>query len=215
MSVLPLILSLSLGVIGAMLFAFGMMFLVNWQKVFYKRNFLSVLVVSVVVLLSGFLLLYFLFPDNVVFVRLSNIYYGVDTSTRGRTTESFWLAWKVADERSIWFGSGLGQIKELAHAIVKKYFDYWGDLEVVRLPNAVGETLAIFGVTGLIIRFGLIFYLFFKTKVLSNYYRTCIFFFIFIYQFTGSFITNIVEYVLWCIAFSTAFVCFDRKGALK
>lgn len=215
MSVLPLILSLSLGVIGAMLFAFGMLFLFNWQKVFYKRNFLSVLVVSLVLLLLGFLILYFIFPNNVVFIRLNNIYYGVDTSTRGRTTESFWLAWKVAEERSIWFGSGLGQIKELAHAIVKKYFDYWGDLEVVRLPNAVGETLAIFGVTGLIIRFGLIFYLFFKTKVLSNYYRTCIFFFIFIYQFTGSFITNIVEYVLWCIAFSTAFVCFDRKGALK
>ena len=47
MSVLPLILSLSLGVIGGMLFSFGMMFFVNWQKVFYKRNFLSVLVVII------------------------------------------------------------------------------------------------------------------------------------------------------------------------
>jgi hypothetical protein len=215
MCILPLCLSLSLGVIGAMLFAFTMMIMVNWEKVFYKRSFLAVVVVGVTVLVFLTLVLFVFFPDNPVYIRLHNIYYGIDTSTRGRTTESFGLAWKVAAERSIWFGSGLGQIKELAYDIVKRYYDYWGDLETVRIPNAVGETLAIFGIAGLILRFGCIVYLFFKTKVLTNYYRTCIFFFVFIYQFTGSYITNIVEYVLWCIAFSSAFEAFNRRGAWR
>lgn len=215
MCVLPLVLSLSLGVIGAMLFAFAMMILVNWEKVFYKRSFLTVVVAGVSSLVFLVLVLFVFFPENPVYIRLHNIYYGIDTSTRGRTTESFGLAWKVAAERSIWFGSGLGQIKELAHDIVKRYYDYWGDLEVVRIPNAVGETMAIFGITGIVLRFASIVYLFFKTKVLTNYYRTCIFFFVFIYQFTGSYITNIVEYVLWCIAFSGVFNQFDRKGAWR
>jgi hypothetical protein len=82
---------------------------------------------------------------------------------------------------------------------------------VVRIPNAVAETMAIFGIFGIAIRFSLIFYFFIKTKVLENYYRTLLFVFVFVYQFTGSYITNIVEYVIWVIAFSTVFKQFDVK----
>ncbi|MBJ7428307.1 MAG: hypothetical protein JHD28_05040 [Bacteroidia bacterium] len=144
-------------------------------------------------------------------IRINNIISGVDTSANGRTTDSFEIAWMIAKERSIWFGSGLGQIKVLAYDIVKRYFNYWGDLEVIRIPNAVAETLAIFGVFGLLLRFGLIFYFFFKTKVLQNYYRTLLFVFVFVYQFTGSYITSAVEYVIWVLAFSSAFKQFDVK----
>ena len=118
----------------------------------------------------------------------------------------------VAKERSIWFGSGLGQVKELAYDIVKRYLNYWGELEVVRIPNAVAETLAIFGIFGIAIRFILIFYFFIKTKVLENYYRTLLFVFVFVYQFTGSYITNIVEYVIWVMAFSSVFKQFDVRN---
>lgn len=52
-------------------------------------------------------------------------------------------------------------------------------------------------------------YLFFKTAVYKNYYRLALFIFVFIYQFTGSYITNIVEYVIWILAFSNAFPQFN------
>lgn len=205
----PLLLSLSLGVLGALIISFFLLYLFHFKKIFYKKGFFSWLVLGLFVFVNVFIVLIVFFPDNVLFIRLMNIYNGIDTSTRGRTTESFGIAWKVASEKSIWFGSGLGQVKILAYDVVKKYYNYWGSLEVVRIPNSIAETLAIFGVFGLILRFGLIFYLFFKTKVFNNYYRTILFTFVFIYQFTGSYITSHVEYVIWILVFSSAFKNFD------
>ncbi len=209
----PLLLSLSMGVLGAMFIAFLVLYLLHFKKIFYKKRFFLWLVIGVFLLFSITLILTIYFPDNPVFVRLSNIYNGIDTSTKGRTKDSFGIAWMVANERSIWFGSGLGQVKVLAFDIVKRYYNYWGDLLVVRIPNSVAETLAIFGIFGLIFRFCLIFYLFLKTKVLSNYYRTILFIFVFVYQFTGSYITSPVELVMWILAFSSAFKQFDVKNS--
>jgi hypothetical protein len=47
--------------------------------------------------------------------------------------------------------------------------------------------------------------LFINTRVWQNHYQTVLFFYIFVYQFTGSFITNIAEYVIWVLAFSNVF----------
>lgn len=207
----PLLLSLSVGVLGGIAISFLALYLLHWEKIFYRKSFFRVLVLGVAAMVGITVFLYLFFPDNPIFVRLNNIYYGIDTSTKGRTSDSFSIAWMVAEERNIWFGSGLGQVKVLAHDIVKKYFNYWGELETVRIPNTVAETLAYFGIIGLLIRFGLIFYFFFKTKVLSNYYRTALFVFIFVYQFTGSYITSVIEYVIWVLAFSSAFKRFDVK----
>lgn len=207
----PLFLSLSMGVLGGMFISFGCLYVIHYKKIGYKKNFFLILAVTLILAIIGFLLLYLFNPDNALFVRIHNIYYGLDTSTKGRTTDSFGIGWKVAKERSIWFGSGLGQVKVLAFDVVKRYYNYWGNLDVVRIPNSVAETIAIFGIFGLLIRFGLIFYLFFKTKVLSNYYRTALFVFVFVYQFTGSYITSIVEYVMWVIAFSSVFKQFDVR----
>jgi hypothetical protein len=200
-----------MGVLGAILIAFLAIYIIHWQKVFYKRNFFNYLIIFLVVLFFTATIILIFFPNNVLLIRINNILSGIDTSTRGRTNESYKLAWMVAKEKSIWFGSGLGQVKELAYDVVKRYLNYWGELEVVRIPNAVAETMAIFGIFGIAIRFSLIFYFFIKTKVLENYYRTLLFVFVFVYQFTGSYITNIVEYVIWVIAFSTVFKQFDVK----
>lgn len=207
---IPLFLSLSLGVLASMAISFAAIYIINWKKVFYKKNFFNILFLVLALMVFIIVALFIFFPENALFIRISNILSGVDTSTRGRTTESFGIAWKVANERSLLFGAGLGQVKILAFDIVKKYYNYWGDVQTVRIPNAVAETMAIFGLLGLIIRFGLIFYLFFKTKVLSNHYRTALFVMVFVYQFTGSYITNIVEYVIWVLAFSSTFKQFDR-----
>lgn len=209
LTMLPLLLSLSMGVLGAMAISFMVLYIINWRKVFYKKNYFSVLFICITALFFLSIIILLFFPNNPVIVRINNIVSGIDTSTKGRTSDSFMMAWMTANERSVWFGSGLGQVKVLAYDIVKKYFSYWGELEVVRIPNAVAETLAIFGIFGLLFRFGLIFILFIKTKVLSNYYRMALFVFVFVYQFTGSYITNIVEYVIWTIAFSNAFKQFD------
>lgn len=206
---LPLLLSLSLGVLGGMAISFVAIYLLHWEKVFYRKSFFSVMVFCIVSVVGMVVFLYLFFPNNPIFVRINNIYYGIDTSTRGRTTDSFSIAWLVAKEKSVWFGAGLGQIKVLAYDIVKKYFSYWGELEVVRIPNTVAETLAYFGICGLMVRFGLIFYFFFKAKVLNNYYQTALFVFVFVYQFTGSYITNIVEYAIWVLAFSNTFPRFN------
>ncbi len=209
LTMVPLLLSLSLGVLGAMAISFVALYIINWKKVLYKKNYFSVLFIGTSLLLFIGLIMVLFFPTNALMVRINNIIMGVDTSTKGRTSDSFMMGWMVANERSIWFGSGLGQIKVLAYDIVKKYFSYWGELDVVRIPNAVAETLAIFGLFGLLFRFIIIFILFIKTKVLSNYYRTALFVFVFVYQFTGSYITNIVEYVIWVLAFSSSFKRFD------
>ena len=80
------------------------------------------------------------------------------------------------------------------------------------IPNAAAETLAIFGWTGLVLRILVEIFLFFYTRVWTNYYRLLLFLFVFIYQFTGSFITNIAEYVIWILAFTNVFHQFDIKA---
>ncbi|HET9430639.1 MAG TPA: hypothetical protein VFO70_05650, partial [Chitinophagaceae bacterium] len=75
----------------------------------------------------------------------------------------------------------------------------------------MAETLAIFGWVGFWIKLLVELALFYFTKVWTNYYRLLLFFFIFIYQFTGSFITNMAEYVIWILAFTNVFKQFDSR----
>lgn len=205
----PMLMSLSFGVIGAsVLTAFILCFLFRKRLFKYKRPFKFFLITLTSILLALFLL-WIYSPQNAFFVRLENIFTGKDTSANGRTIESFTMAWRIAGMKSHWFGVGLGQIKIMATEIVHKYYNYWGVLPRYDIPNAMGETLAIFGLFGVVFRLALEGWLFFKTKVNTNYYRLALFVFIFIYQFTGSFITNIVEYVIWILAFSSVFKQFN------
>jgi hypothetical protein len=206
---IPMLLSLSFGVLGTTFVVALMMCFIFWRKLFlYKKAFIAVFTtIAGFLIIMGVLAIYF--PENILFVRIENMWMGTDTSTRGRTIDSFSMAWRVAGTRSIFFGSGLGQIKLLAVEVAHAYFKHWGLKARYDIPNAMGETLAIFGLAGVVLRLFLEFFLFFKTRVYSNYYRLALFIFVFIYQFTGSFITNIVEYVIWILAFSTVFNQFN------
>jgi hypothetical protein len=73
----------------------------------------------------------------------------------------------------------------------------------------VAETLVNFGWIGIMIRFLAEGLLFAYTRVWNNYFRLTLFLFMFIYQFTGSFITSTAEYVIWILAFTNAFPRFD------
>jgi hypothetical protein len=206
---IPMLLSMSFGVIGAIILTWLILSLAHLKKLYRKRRafYITLSLVSLVSLTA--FIFWFYFPTNPFVIRIENILAGSDTSAKGRTTDSFVMAWRLANERSLYFGSGLGQIKIIIIELVGRYFKYWGVFPRYDIPNAMGETLAIFGFTGVFIKLFLEIWLFFKTKVFSNYYRFSLFLFIFIYQFTGSFITNIVEYVIWALAFSTVFPMFN------
>jgi hypothetical protein len=208
---LSMILSLSFGVLIALMISFVFLYLLNLNELRRKIN-LNYLSVGVLVVVIGIAAAYWLYPHNIVFDRLRNIYEGKDTSAQGRTSESFVLAWNIAKMKSLYFGIGLGQLKLIGRDFIIQFYNYTNIPPVIRIPNAVAETLNIYGITGIVFRFGIITYLFFKTKVWSNYYRLTLFIFIFIYQFTGSFLFNVAEYVIWILSFSpNIFPGFDRR----
>lgn len=199
---LPLLLSLSFGVILGLTLALLVTFLYGMGNFFPGKNW------PIYVLGACFLLLilagvfYLFFPENVFVIRIANVFSGRDTSFKGRTFDSFYLGWQIASAKSIWFGCGLGQVKEIGLPYFISFYNNTNfTIEEIGIPNAVGDTLATFGILGVALRLMTEVYLFFRTKVSSNYYRFSLFAFIFIYQFTGSFIMNIAEYVIWILAF--------------
>lgn len=214
----PLLFSFSFGVIGVTFIVALIMCYCFRHRIFAnKKAFLTVSIVFIVSVV-GVICLFYFFPNNFLVKRISNVWAGTDTSTKGRTVESFTMAWRIAGLKNLFFGAGLGQIKIMNVEVVHKYYNYWGVMPRYDIPNAMGETLAIFGITGVFLRLFLEVYLFIKTGVYTNYYRLALFIFVFIYQFTGSFITNIVEYVIWILAFSPVFIQFNRKdltGSIK
>jgi hypothetical protein len=151
------------------------------------------------------------FRHNPLFTRIGNIFEGQDPSGKGRTRDAFILAGQMLEQNNKYWGIGMGQIKVAGADIIRNYYLYSPQYPVA-IPNATAETLAIFGWIGLIIRFSLEIFLFFYTKVWTNYYRLLLFIFIFLYQFTGSFITNIAEYVIWIIALTNVFPQFNVRS---
>jgi hypothetical protein len=209
---IPLWCSLSFGVIGGLALALFLTFLTDISFFFPGKKLVLYVFAAVIVLTMGITILAILHPENILFVRLHNIFQGQDSSFRGRTYDSFYLGWHLAEEKSVIFGVGLGQVKELGGELFNRYYLYNFPPESIAIPNALGDVLATFGLLGLTIRLLVIIWLFFKTHVYRNYYRLSLFLFIFIYQFTGSFIMNIAEYAIWVLAFSDhSFEEFNRR----
>jgi hypothetical protein len=207
---LPFVLSFSIGVMSSIIVAL----LLTW--VFYfvrltkiKRVFNAIIYAGLTGVTSA-AILFVVNKDNIIFSRIRNILNGEDTSGNGRTVDAFILAQKLLKEKSEYWGVGLGQIKLVGQDIIRGYYLYYWDY-VVAIPNAAAETLAIFGWVGFSLRMLLELFFFFHTRVWSNYYRLLLFLFIFVYQFTGSFITNGAEYVIWILAFTNTFKQFDVK----
>lgn len=214
MMLLPLLLSFSLGVLACILLAVLFLFFVYMRRLLRKKTVMVIVVGSMLAAVFTLMLLWVFFPDNPLFVRIINILSGSDSSGRGRTTESFMLALKIAELKSSVWGIGLGQIKILGADIIRNYYDYPADFPIT-IPNATAETLAIFGWSGFFLRLATELFLFFYTAVWKNYYRLLLFIFIFIYQFTGSYITNIAEYIIWILAFTNIFQQFDVNSPAR
>jgi len=211
MIVLPLILALSMGSIASLILAMSILFLLNIGKILTSKKLLySFIALSLSAFLIVIVLLIF-YKDNPFFARIIVIFAGKDGSANGRTYQAFYLAYTIADLKSLWWGIGPGQLKIIGDSVIKAFYKYPPNYGQVSIPSAFAETIALFGIVGATIKLFIEIYLFFKTKVLSNYYRTLLFFYIFIYQFTGSFTTNIAEYVIWILAFTNVFPQFDKQ----
>lgn len=210
MTLLPLALSFSIGVIAALLLAGLLTFIFYFRRLAPKRRILNAIVSVGAFFAVGLTIVVLFFRNNPVFLRLGNIFSGDDTSGSGRTSDAFMLAGKLLHEKSEYWGIGLGQIKIMGGDIIRSYYLYSPGYPVA-IPNAAAETLVTFGWIGLVLRIFIELFLFFYTKVWTNYFRLLLFLFMFFYQFTGSYITNPAEYVIWILAFTNVFRQFNVK----
>jgi hypothetical protein len=205
---LPMFMSFSLGVISAIIFALGMTYFVWFKTLTKKKRVFGFAIAGITVCMAAGFLLFILFPDNTLFIRIAKVLSGHDSSAKGRTFEAFLLADKINSLKSQFFGIGFGQVKKIGAETIRNFYQY-GEDYAITIPNATAETIAILGWMGFTLRLLTEIFLFFYTKVYANYYRLFLFFFIFLYQFTGSFITNVAEYIIWVIAFTNVFPQFD------
>lgn len=211
MALTPLFMSLSMGVIGSILIAFVVLIFVKRKTLALNQKVIFSVAGTLFLATFLFIVLLLFFPENPLFVRLKNIFTLSDSSLMSRTYYAFILATQLLGEKSIWFGIGLGQVKELAPIIVSKYYGHFESLGVVRIPNAIAETYALFGIVGVTLRLAIQLVLFQIKKVSANYFQLLCFVFVFVYQFTGSYFVNIAEYVIWIFAFTHLFPQFDVK----
>ena len=211
----PLVISFSLGAILGIAISFLLLFFSNIKSFFRRKGVAEYALAGLLLVITAAIIWYNIYPENPFFLRIKNIFTGRDSSFKGRSSDSFYLAFQVAREKSIYFGVGLGQLKLLGAGIWNTFYNTAFNINEIAIPNTIAETFAIFGISGLLIRLSLEWWLFFRTRTYSNYYRLGLFIYIFIYQFTGSYLFNIAEYVIWALAFSQVFEEFDKKNILK
>ena len=212
----PLLLSFSLGILLGVPLALAFLFVLNFKLFFANKRVPQYIFLVLFLAVIVFLLIAIIYPDNPLFIRIFNLFEGKDSSFKGRTFDSYELAWAVAGKKDMFFGVGLGQVKVEGLQLWRDFYDYAFTINEVTIPCAVAETFAVFGFAGLFIRMSLEIYCFFRTRVYTDYYRLALFIFIFIYQFTGSYIMNIAEYVIWIMAFHPGlFDEFSKRNIWK
>jgi hypothetical protein len=194
LTAIPLILSFSFGVLAALIIAIAANYASSIKNIRKHKGLGLVFALMAIAL-------YLASDDNIVKLRLINVLTGNDTSGQARTFGSYVFSYEIAAAKNIWFGVGFGQIKVVGEDIIA-----WGG---GRLPCAIAETLAQFGIIGVLVRILLCVFLFFRTGLRRNPFRLSLFVFLFVYQFTGSFLTNLAEYVGWVLACSATFPRFN------
>jgi len=203
-------LSLSYGAIFISMLSLGLFVLFNFLSGLRRQQnkrfilFLGILFVLAVTLVLG------LFSNSGFVLRILNIFDGNDSSINNRSSQAYFLALSIADLKSQIFGVGPGQLKLLGQDLISTVYSFatdeaTGQTGTARIPSSMAETLAIFGYLGFFLKIAFELYLFRKTRVKRSSFRFCLFIFMFIYQFVGSFSTNIVEIFFWVLAFSGAF----------
>ena len=109
-------------------------------------------------------------------------------------------------------GIGLGQFKHIGRLTLIEYYQYMNIPDTVRLPNAMAELLVSFGISGVFLKITIEGSLFIYTKAYKDVFRCSLFIFLFIYQFTGSYLSNYFEYFYWIICFSPYFTDLETRN---
>lgn len=213
---IPIGLSISFGFAAALILSLCLTItiaLLIYQK--FKRLLLLPIIVMIIAIIG------ITYTSNPISERFAYIAQGNDTSVNGRTTEAFMHGYNCAATKSIWFGIGIGQIKYVGEEVIRPYYaamdpvgyskENW---PVMNIPNSLAETLAIFGILGVLLKIGFQVFCFVKFKVYDNYLNLSIFFFIFFYQMMGSFILSSTEIIMWAFAFAKIFPQFNVKEEL-
>jgi hypothetical protein len=198
----PLFLSLSFGVISGMALSFLLLMILRGGGQIRRYGTFRKILRWALLLSAVGLVVVLIFPDNFIFRRLDNILAGKDSSFKGRTFDSFLLSLDIVRKKSLFWGTGFGQFKLLGLARFREFYNSnHYTLHDVVIPNSIGDLLGALGLFGVAMKLFLEGYFFRRTRVFRNDYRLVLFLFIFVYQFTGSFISNIAEYAIWILAF--------------
>lgn len=206
--VIGLLLSRSVGVVAGIVLSIIISTLNFSPKVKFERFIRTLSFFFVILVLTVFIQVFF--PDNYFSMRLLSFIQGKDVSGMARIFDPWILGVNILEKKSYLFGVGWGHVKIYGHDLIIDFYNYKDRNQRVDLPNTVAESFVILGIIGLLIRLGFQWYLYKKTQVKDSIYRQYLFWFVFVYQFTGSFSTNLVEYVIWILAF-TRTSYFDKS----
>ena len=205
---LSLGLSLSYGAIFISILTLGIFVLYNLLSNVRRRHNKRFVFFLSAAIVMGVILILTLFAESGFVLRIMNIVSGTDSSINNRSSQAYFLALSIADLKSTVFGVGPGQLKLLGEnliSLVYAFSDQPDSGQMARIPSSMAETLATFGWVGFSGKLLIELILFRKTRVKTSSFRLCLFIFMFIYQFVGSFSTNIVEIFFWTLAFSRVF----------
>ena len=198
--------SFSFGIISSILISMFIVYFLRLKNLKdKKRRNLIFSLVGIVAVLVG--LMYLFVPENPIFIRFIDIISGQDSSGKGRVTEPWLLSLEMLKlNNDYWFGIGWGQIRTLGDDVIRSFYMYTETPEnKFGLPNVLTEITTLFGFVGLAIFLGIQLVFYKITKVYKSHFRSLIFWFIFIYQFTGSYSSNVLYYCCFVLAFSPAF----------
>ena len=205
MTAIPLALSFSFGVISDLILTLAILHILFFKRLYHTNQFFFKVVMPVVLIVLLGLIVMTPFAS-----RLTDVTTGQDMSGTGRVFWSSLISIEVASQKSLLWGVGFGQAKE--------YFDVMNAFMMEadnsewmngRLYNTMAEIFALTGAAGILLKLGLEYYFFVTTKPYTNYFRLSLFIFMFLYQFGGSYPTNVAEYAIWVFAFTKVFPEFD------
>jgi uncharacterized membrane protein YsdA (DUF1294 family) len=206
--VIALGLSLSYGAIFISILTFGLFIVFNFLSGLRRRQNKRFIFLMGLGMTIAVVLVLTLFSNSGFVLRILNIFDGNDSSINNRSSQAYLLALSIADLKSQIFGVGPGQLKILGQDLIFNMYSFDDSTTqnaTARIPSSMAEALAIFGWLGFFAKLVAELILFRKTKVKTSSFRLCLFIFMFIYQFVGSFSTNIVEIFFWVLAFSNVF----------
>ena len=204
MIVLPFLLCQSFGGISIGLAGIGVSLMTGYRQLLRRQR--SRILFLCLAIATGTLLL----TPNPISERVWQVVSGGDSSSNVRTVYSFTAAYSAAASKSLWWGVGLGQVK---------YSDFsdlhLGGMINGLIPNAMAGTFAEFGFIGILVVLAVEFYLFFKTTVYRNSFRLAMFVVASINQFTGSYGSDVQQYLIWFLAFYSFFPKFNLRSDLS